>query len=76
MTYDYDHTTDGEQHLATARQLERSGFTIEDAPSDTDAADYGDDLDGLFDGGPDLETPEGCEQAIRAVRLEMEAGNV
>jgi len=75
MSYDYDHITDDEQHLATSRQLERSGLTIQDAPGDTDAVEYGHDLDGLFDGGPDLETPEGCERAIRAVRLEMEAGN-
>jgi hypothetical protein len=74
MTYDYDqHTADGEQYLATARQLEQSGFTIQDAGSDGDHADT---LDGLFDGGPDLETREGCERTLSAVRGEMKAGKV
>jgi hypothetical protein len=74
MIYDYDqHTIDGEQHLASAGQLEQSGFTIHEAGDERDA---GDSLDWLFDGGLDLETPEGCERALRAIRSEMEAENV
>lgn len=77
MTYDYDqHTTDGEQHIATARLLEQNGFTIHQAPTGTDLGDHHDDLDELF-GGPDIiETREGCERTLRAIRLDLEDGHV
>jgi len=77
MTYDYDHTTDGEQHLATARELEQSGFTIHEADSDAGPGeDQHDPLEGLFGGGPDLETREGVERALGRARREMEAERV
>jgi len=79
MTYDYDkYTADGERHLATAGELEDAGFAVYEAP-EQDAVETEEPrggLDALFDGGPDLETPEGCEQALAAIRQEIRAGLV
>jgi hypothetical protein len=74
MTYDYDQdTTDGEQHVATASQLEQSGFTIHAAPTHPDSTDETNDpFEGLFDGGLELETREGTERALRAAREDLE----
>jgi hypothetical protein len=71
MTYDYDqHTASGEQHLATAGELEDAGFTVYDAPEQNPADPA--ELDYLFDGEPDLETREGVERALgRATHPEL-----
>lgn len=66
MHYDHEYdTADGERQVCDERDLEASGFTIYDSPRD--------ELDALFDGGPDLETPEGVAAAIRAIEQETEA---
>ena len=66
MHYDHEHdTADGERQVCDERDLEASGFTIYDSQRD--------ELDALFDGGPDLETPEGVAAAIRAIKQETEA---
>jgi hypothetical protein len=69
MNHLYDHgtTPDGERHQSTGRAPEATGFTIHQ-PDDSGH----DDLAALFVGGPDLDTPEGCEAAIAEVRREME----
>jgi hypothetical protein len=66
MYYDHEHdTADGERQVCDEQDLEAGGFTIYDSQQD--------ELDVLFDGGPDLETPEGVAAAIRAIEQETEA---
>lgn len=66
MQYDHEHdTADGELQVCDERDLEAGGFTIYEPERD--------ELDALFDGEPDLETPEGVAAAIRAIGEKIEA---
>jgi hypothetical protein len=66
MRYDHEHdTADGERQVCDEQDLEASGFTIYDSQRD--------ELNALFDGEPDLETPEGAAAAIHATEQDTEA---
>lgn len=73
MTHD-KHTADGEQQLATAGELEDAGFAVYEVPEPAETEESRDELDALFEGGPDLDTPEGCEKALTAIRQEIRSG--